>query len=439
MKQEDQEKLFERLLREKAERFQLKPEAEVWSGIENSISRRRNRKILWWSAAALLFVAAAGSYWLAVHENGGMKPRTSITEERRSNGNKTAGAEWKNSSPDKLPEKAALVSPGVADPLEENTTFVKRNGTNLFAQKKIQSENEYPVVAMEEKVTDPVFPNSHNQFNADLTPLYTGNFDLASFDPLMISPRFFAVESNLAPMARLSVEPTFSWVISHSASKENDITAPLLDPPSQSAWKSPGYSAGAAFNYHVSSRWLVSAGIHTTKTATQLGYVGQMVQVYDTVYENIGNMVVPVIDSTFKTIQPSEQFSQQWLELTLAAGIEIFPSGKNHLRIKAGGGYSRLLNVIPETNSQEELFSDSQSLGGSGTAVGGFGNGTYLVFGEDQWKLLAEADYVREISPRWNLIAGAQFHYYPGDLIANENVSQKLFWMGLRTGAVFRF
>lgn len=69
MKELNNEKEFERLLKRKAEGFDLKPSDRVWSGVASSLQKRRRRGIVGWTVAALFIVVVGpATYFIMQNE-----------------------------------------------------------------------------------------------------------------------------------------------------------------------------------------------------------------------------------------------------------------------------------------------------------------------------------------------------------------------------------
>ena len=81
MEEQDLENNFEKLLREKADGFQLKPTAGVWTAVSNSLqSNKHKKRYLWLWAAAVGLLIGAGSATLYFLSDTDVKKTATITE-----------------------------------------------------------------------------------------------------------------------------------------------------------------------------------------------------------------------------------------------------------------------------------------------------------------------------------------------------------------------
>src|SRR6476646_6593450 len=65
MKEVNKENEFERLLKEKADRFEMKPAPGVWQQVQDAVQKKRRRRFALWLMAALLFaVLGTGAFFM---------------------------------------------------------------------------------------------------------------------------------------------------------------------------------------------------------------------------------------------------------------------------------------------------------------------------------------------------------------------------------------
>jgi hypothetical protein len=53
-------------------------------------------------------------------------------------------------------------------------------------------------------------------------------------------------------------------------------------------------------------------------------------------------------------------------------------------------------------------------------------------------QLFTEIGYERDLTSRLSFTTGMQFHYYPMDLLRGSEISQRMVWLGLQAGFLFR-
>src|SRR6185295_6142194 len=114
--QEEQNE-FERLLKEKADRFEMKPSPEVWQDVQSAIQQNRRRPFAWWWMAAALFaVLGTGAFFM--WQNKSQQHASSSATENNPDGSNSAA---NNSSSEKTntEKNPAAISSGTT-PLSQS-------------------------------------------------------------------------------------------------------------------------------------------------------------------------------------------------------------------------------------------------------------------------------------------------------------------------------
>jgi len=467
MKEEQNE--FERLLKEKAERFELKPSPEVWQEVQSAIQKKRRRVFAWWLMAAALFaVLGTGTFFML--ENKSHQPATSTAAENNPDRNNSVA---NNSSSKKSnTEKNSPASSNNDNTSETQNKSADITPSNNQGEKisKKQDENARQLVASS-KNSKEEFTNSTPQINevnsqpaeyiASLSPkqlslslpeasIHARPLSVRSpsdqktsidFSSALSSKHSFYFEADAMPLA--------SFVRNHSTpapSTSLGLNNAVLPPDNSSYSFTKGFSAGGNFIVEQDNKWLFGIGLHLTKTHLEANTAQQSVPLYDTSYVFDGYAFQMEIIQTGDTIVYQSQGDiNQWFDVSLITGVKLFPSSpkesfwtKNHLRILAGVGFSRLLADANSNAITPLKFTESFDSVTVSNTVAAFATIPVFYYQKNQVQLFSEISYQRDLTSRLSFTAGMQLHYYPMNLLNSSELSQHLMWVGLKGGLMFR-
>src|SRR6185436_14082446 len=91
------------------------------------------------------------------------------------------------------------------------------------------------------------------------------------------------------------------------------------------------------------------------------------------------------------TVYQSQHDITQWFDVSIMTGIKLFPSSKNHVRILAGAGYSRLLADVNSRSLTPAAYdvAFTNSTGGASTS-GSFAPAPVYSYSKNQLQLFSE-------------------------------------------------
>lgn len=433
MKELNNEKEFERLLKRKAEGFDLKPSDRVWSGVASSLQKRRRRGIVGWTVAALFIVVVGPATYFIMQNEKATNP-VSVANEQKP---ESSSLNERNSDDRSAGQQAH--TPSAYENVSANNGLTEQK-KNALVQRQIdyaeaKSENALLSESMQREAIEPLsyrpsalIATDGNRERVTVEKKFTPSSASVSTEQMM-TPHF-TVELEGMPLA------TYSW---NSQPLNLSPTNTQSKPSGDAYWLMQGFSSGGNFLFHLSENYFAGAGLHYTSTHTRIGLPEQTVVWYDTSYTTINSTSYMTIDTSYYAYEPQENFSQGWFDISFITGTDLFPAAKNHLRIAGGAAYSRLLQVKSEMESPaESLNQDASVISGSfgGLSTGGI---PQVVFRKNQLQLFSEIAYVRELGPHFAFSAGGQIHYYPSNLFEGNELSHHMLWLGLKTGVQYSF
>jgi hypothetical protein len=448
MKEQNQEKEFERLLKEKWEGFELKPSDEVWQNVSSSLKRDRRRIIFWWSMAAMLAVAiGTGAYFIVQNEKSVSNKsqvavsNSSETKNSPETNQNSINREPVNSSTQKSQNKEILSeekNDATGSKVNKKTSNSKHVSATSFSNSKKNEQlvpKRMPSSNYEQREVDEISRLSLQKSSID----YANNEELSS-----IKQKGIATNSSVSLVENVmahhfTVEADGMWAITYSRNSQSaDIVSPVIQtPPSNNSfWNTKGFSAGGNFLFYPEKKWFFGSGIHFTKTNTQVVLADQVVPQYDTTFLPLNNLD---IDTSLVTIQPSNKFLQQWLDVSLMAGVNLSPDSKNHLRLLGGIAYSRLLSAKSQPESGNSPGTYDTAFSGNGGTVNVAPQPQSFAFEKNQVQVFTEVAYVRDLGSHFSISAGGQLHYYPMNLLQENSVKQHMMWVGLKGGVSYSF
>jgi hypothetical protein len=433
MKELNKEKEFERLLKRKAEGFDLKPSDRVWSEVASSLQKRRRRGIIGWMMAALLIVAVGtATYFMMQNEKvtnpfsvtNEQKPESSALNKSTVDDRNAGQQVHAPSSNDNVSANKGLTEQMKNAPVQRQIDYAEAKSENALLSESMQQEAMEPLSCR----PSALMATEGNREQVTIEKKFTHSSALVSLEEMM-TPHF-TVEWEGMPLA------TYSW---NSQPLNLSPTNTQSKPSRNSYWLWQGFSTGGNFLFHLSKNWFAGAGLHYTSTHTRIGLPEQAVVWYDTSYTTINSTSYMTIDTSYFVYEPQENFSQGWFDISFITGTDLFPDAKNHLRIAGGVAYSRLLHVKSEMESPaESLNQDASVISGS---FGGLSTGSIpqVVFRKNQLQLFSEIAYVRELGPHFGFSAGGQLHYYPSNLFEGNELFHHMLWLGLKAGVQYSF
>jgi hypothetical protein len=433
MKAQNQEGTFERELQGKADGFGLEPSGLVWNHIAASLRRRSRRKIMWWSSAAFMMLAVSTGMFFLMHKN--QPPPEQALSVQRSGADEGTHDQSPNDRIMPREQSPEAIQPRHVEDKRNSKHFVSDAagpGDHSSESSAVMKDELTPVSGLNNREYIDYLLNEKSRLDDNRYVKVSGAAEKRSLTESSyvnieeVMAKRFAIEADGMPLA------TYSW------NKETGTGTSALSQSqmtSNSFWLAEGYSLGVNLLFHPARSWFLGTGIHFTSTASQTAFPGQTLMVYDTSYTTINSTVYTTIDTTYVTYQPTEKLSQNWIDVSLVAGSDLFPYSKNHLRLSGGVAYSRLLEAKSEMQppSSAEVFDNM--------TAGGFAGGGISpeAFSRNQLQLQAEASYVRDIGARLSLVAGGQIHYYPFNLFSGQVITQHMLWLGLKAGVQFSF
>jgi hypothetical protein len=433
MKAQNQEGTFERELQDKADGFGLEPSGLVWNHIEASIRRRSRRKIMWWSSVAFMILAVGTGMFFLMQRNQ-QSPEQALSAQR----SKVDEAAHDQSPEDRMvprDKSAVAIQPVHVEDKSNSKHFVSdaaEAGDHSSESSAVMKDELTPEMGIDNREYVDFLVNETTRLDDKRYVSVSGPVEKQTFNESSyvnieeVMAKRFAIEGDGMPLA------TYSWNketgTGTSAMSQSQMTA-------NSFWLAEGYSLGFNLHFHPARSWFLGTGMHFTSTASQIAFPGQTLMVLDTSYTTINSTVYTTIDTTYVTYQPTEKLSQNWIDVSLVAGSDLFPYSKNHLRLAGGVAYSRLLEAKSEMQppSSAEVFDNM--------TAGSFAGGSVSpdAFSRNQLQLQVEASYVRDIGARFSLVAGGQIHYYPFNLFSSQEITQHMLWLGLKAGVQFSF
>lgn len=455
MKEVNKENEFERRLKEKADRFEMKPAPEVWQQVQHAVQKDRRRRFGWWLMAALLFaVMGTGAFFM--FQEKAYKQTTPATVEnnadRKSNGANNSSSEANNK--EKNPSSGSI---------NDNESAVQNQSADITESKNRQ-EKILKNKSQNESHSNPIDRDSESAEALEmLKQVQHDDNDASEFIASLSLKQLPLSLSEASIHERPFEKPTFDWSSApsskHSFYFEADAMAlksfvwsqipssldtyasvnSISQVNTSSYASTQGFSAGGNFIFEQNNKWLLGIGMHLTKTHHEAVTGQQAIPLYDTTYAYNGVFFDTTITNTRDTMAyQSRSDLNQWLDVSFITGVKLFPSSKNHLRILAGAAYSRL---IADANSQSitpkayDAFFDSIPMGVAAL------NGTTpdFAYRKNQLQLFSEVAYQRDLTAQLSFTAGMQFHYYPMNLLDSEELSQHMMWVGLKGGLLLRF
>lgn len=432
MKEANKENEFERLLKEKADRFEMKPAPEVWEQVQDAIQKDRRRRFGWWLMAALLFsVLGTGAFFMLQKKS--YPPATPSTTENNSGqssntGNNsspgTTSTERNPEQPDMSDNAAILQNQDIDNTLskiheekipkghldsESHSEFTSESADDRQMLNQVQHDNEY-IASLPSRQ----FTLSSLEASVQARPF---SKPLLDFSSLPSSKHSFYFEADAMALK--------SFVWNHNTSSILTMTVPV-NKSSYSFTK--GFSAGGNFFFEQNNKWLLGLGLHLTKTHLEAITAERSIPLYDISYISTGDTIV----------YESQHDVNQWFDISLMAGIKLFPDSKNHVRVVSGIGYSRLVSNKNSRSVAPVEFDSAFNTTTGGNTSAGFPPTPFIPYRKNQLQLFSEIAYQRDLTSRLSLAGGIQLHYYPMNLFSSNESSQRMMWFGLKGGLLIR-
>jgi len=447
MNEPEHEKEFDQLLKKKSEGFELEPSGDVWVNVEAALKQNRKKKFFWWSIAALIFsVIASGFYFFLQngpstistaslqHSSVDEKTQPSITHS--SELGETNSAVKQNPIQKEFPvttrNNLALKASSSSTPeITLNNKEVNGERTRYEEQSSLTSNERKAdeILLLNSKSLSPLPNEESEKLRSHANAAANGAFS-TSHSEEMVS-HHFAAEFDAVPAV------CFSWNSENvQSSSLSAHSTSMIQPTSDNSFWENGFSAGGNFFFNLDNLWLLGGGIHFTSTITKIAYATQTGIQLDTLYGN--NTTVAAVDTMYLEYVPTEKFSQHWIDFSVVAGVQLFAASQNHFRILGGAAYSLLINFQSQIESGAFPFTFDVVSTGAGTNFMN-PNSSSPALSKNQFQLLAEAAYVRDLGAHFHVSAGAQFHYYPFNLFEDNSIHQRLLWLGAKFGLQYSF
>jgi hypothetical protein len=451
MKEVNKENEFERLLKEKTDRFEMKPAPEVWQRVQDSLQKDRRRRFAWWLMAALLFaVLGTGAFFMLERKSN--QSTTPPTAENNPDRSGTAV----NSAP---AEKNNTGKNPSSESINDNTSKAQNQSVDIYAsknqqEKNLKNKNESHSVLLDRGTESAENGQMLNQVqhdvNADSEFIALLSWKQLPFSLQEVSIHVLPIQkSSLDFSSPPASKHSFyfeadamalkSFVWNHASSSPGPGSSATMQPAYNSAHSfMKGYSAGGNFLLEQHNKWIFGMGAHLSKTHVEAIIAQQTFQQYDSVgtVNDTSGQLVYTFDTVLVTTTQSQHDINQWLEISLMTGVKLFPDSKNHLRILAGIGYSRLLaNKISTLQTSDAPFDTNFSAGANPNNVA---SNPFPTYQKNQLHLFSEIAYQRDLTSRLSFSAGMQLHYYPLNLLTSNELSQHMMWVGLKGGLLFR-
>lgn len=473
MEEQDLENNFEKLLREKAEGFQLKPTAGVWTAVRNSLQSNKHKKhYLWlWAAAAGLLIGAGSAtlYFLTDTYNRKTTTITEITDhDTTSKEIPHPGKQSIITEPESLhdPETAPQVNetkPMLPVVEKEATPIHKKAATTTGLKgasailKSVTAENaavpdkagaENGPLAFENiQAADPS-QASPQQDNNNLSimvmePLPPAASKLTFENPVaVLQPSANQIPITGFKPSRFSISgeitPLISWINYGNQSglgltSSDPLMADSISSLNQSNSKPLiGFSAGISGSYRISERFALSTGFHFSKTGEKNQVLPSGLQdFYATEFGTVNNSGGgPTTAANSSETLASARYS--WLDWSLKGEWFFYNHPLSRFSLSTGAGVSHFMKYTLSVPGNGEASIENTSF---------FKNEQQPpVFHNYQLTGLAGLNYYHTISHHFKITTGLQFKYYLTSVTLSEiPVSAHPYWLGWNIGVVYGF
>jgi len=474
MEEQDLENNFEKLLREKADGFQLKPTAGVWTAVSNSLqSNKHKRRYLWLWAAAVGLLIGAGSATLYFLSDTDVKKTATITEiTDHETTSKEIPLPDKQSiitekEPSHNPETALQVNetkpllPAAekeAAPIHKKvTTTTGLKGASAILKSVTSKNAAVPDKAVTEngsltfeyiQTADPSPASPQQQDNNNLSimaiePLPPSESKLAYENPVaVLQPSANQIPIPSFKPSRFSISgeitPLISWINYGNQSglgltSSDQLMADSVSSLNQSNSKPLiGFSTSISGSYRISERFALSTGLHFSKTGEKNQVLQSGLQdFYATEFGSVNNSGGgPTTAANSSETLASARYS--WLDWSLKGEWFFYNHPLSRFSLSTGAGVSHFMKYTLSVPGNGEASIVNTSF---------FKNEQQPpVFHNYQLTGLAGLNYYHTISNHFKITTGLQFKYYLTSVTLSEiPVSAHPYWLGWNIGVVYGF
>jgi hypothetical protein len=488
MKEQDQEKNFKDILRQKAVGFYMEPSDDVWANVKISLREdKRRRRFLWlWPVAIAMLIGSGTLGWLlsSYNDHKGVRTDTQTTltttdAEKRTN-NTTSDNEQLSEESDRKTTEVFTASSAVKNNAVKRGAIKEEPFPASSSKNNFSPENRNALIVSEKDVlpTDEIifhdtialFAKTDAVENSNIEKPVTGAMDQSSTraDSIPQSATVDAagskeeipsgtaavlVETN-HKTGRFCLQAEVMPLISYrslsikSSMNTNKTVTDLADSltvlANNNSKPVAGYATGIRGSYRFSEKWGITAALHFSNTGYHLSappgiladnFVSTGSSDVDSSWDYPGGIQGSSNGSpAFYIYQPGYgyEFEERFKGLDLSAQLEwiFWRKNKNELSAAAGVGISHLLQYKSIRTPNEMLALNTSS-------------GNMMPF--EPWSkygmlTMASVDYRRILSKHFSLSAGLSFTYHLTNSLGADFYSvEHPYWLGTNIGVGYCF